>query len=121
MLSHRSLNRSSRAGSATSTQLDQEEYRNYVLELVHNAPKSPRFQQLQSYYTALDRALKLEKKSASTEVHKLRSDEVVDFETWRKLRGREKAGEELDGILKDLVRTLLFNQIINLNINHMPV
>ncbi len=84
------------------SQLDHEEYKNYVLEMMHSSHKNPRFQQLQSYYTALDKALKLEKKSASTEVHKLKSEEVVDFETWRKLRVREKASDELDSLLRDL-------------------
>ena len=61
-----------------------------------------RFQQLQSYYNILDRALKLEKKSSSMEIHKLKSEAVIDFETWRKLRQKEKAGDELHMLLSSL-------------------
>ncbi len=90
-----------RPASVMSSQ-DHEDYRNYVLELLHSTPRSPRFQQLQAYYNLLDRALRLEKKSASMEVHKLKSDQVVDFEAWRSLRQREKASEELSTLMKDL-------------------
>ena len=62
----------------------------------------PRFQQLQSYYNILDRALKLEKKSSSMEIHKLKSEAVIDFETWRKLRQKEKAGDELQMLMSSL-------------------
>jgi len=82
--------------------VDREEYRHYVLEVMHAAPKNERFQQLQNYYNLLDKALKLEKKSTSMDIHKLKSDEVLDFETWRSLRGKEKAAEELNGLLNDL-------------------
>ena len=82
--------------------IDHEEYKNYVLEMMHSTQKSARFQQLQNYYNQLDRALKLEKKSASMEIHKLSSDEVVDFETWRKMRNKEKAKEEMNALLSNL-------------------
>ncbi len=85
-----------------SLNLDQEEYKNYVLEILHSTQKSPRFQQLQAYYNILDRALKLEKRSANMDIHKLRSDAVVDFETWRQLRHKEKARDELDLLLSSL-------------------
>ena len=72
--------------------LDQEEYKNYLLDVLHSgASKNARFQQLRAYYQILDRALKLEKKSSSMDIHKLRSEDVVDFETWRILRHKEKA------------------------------
>ena len=89
-----------RPGSATS--IDHEEYKNYVLEMIHATQKNPRFQQLQAYYSILDKALKLEKKSSDMEIHKLKSEAVVDFETWRKLRGKEKAKDELNFLLGSL-------------------
>ena len=89
-----------RPGSAGS--MDHEEYKNYVLEMIHSSQKSPRFQQLQAYYNILDRALKLEKKSSNMDVHKLKSDQVIDFETWRKMRGKEKAKDELNLLLSSL-------------------
>jgi hypothetical protein len=100
-MSDRSLAASDRSLGGQS-QVDREEYKNYVLEVLHSTPKSERFQQLQNYYNLLDKALKLEKKSTSMEVHKLKSDQVLDFETWRSLRGKEKAAEELSSLLTDL-------------------
>jgi hypothetical protein len=91
----------SRPVSQTSL-VDQEEYKNYILEMVHATQKSPRFQQLQAYYNILDRAMKLEKRSTSMEIHKLRSADVIDYDTWKKLRIKEKATEELDFLLGNL-------------------
>lgn len=82
--------------------MDHEEYKNYVLEMVHSSQKSPRFQQLQAYYNILDRALKLEKKSSNMDIHKLKSEAVIDFETWRQLRQKEKAKDELELLLSSL-------------------
>ena len=67
--------------------------------MIHSTQKSPRFQQLQSYYSILDRALKLEQKSSNMDVHKLKSEAVIDFETWRSMRGKEKAKDELNMLL----------------------
>ena len=47
----------------------------------------------------MDRALKLEQKSSNMEVHKLKSEAVIDFETWRSMRGKEKAKDELTLLL----------------------
>ena len=90
-----------RPGSAGSS-IDAEEYKNYVLEMIHSTQKNPRFQQLQAYYNLLDRALKLEKQSSNMDIHKLKSEAVVDFETWRKLRGKEKAKDELHLLMSSL-------------------
>ena len=46
--------------------------------------------------------MKLEKKSSSMEIHKLKSEAVIDFETWRKLRQKEKAGDELQMLMSSL-------------------
>ena len=47
----------------------------------------------------MDRALKLEQKSSNMEVHKLKSEAVIDFDTWRSMRGKEKAKDELTLLL----------------------
>ena len=44
----------------------------------------------------------LENEASGSEVHKLKSEDIVDFETWRSMRKKEKAQEELDGLLGDL-------------------
>ena len=70
--------------------------------MIHSTQKNPRFQQLQSYYNILDRALKLEQKSSNMDVHKLKSDAVIDFETWRQMRVKEKSKDELNLLLSSL-------------------
>lgn len=90
------------SGVSNLSESERDEYKNYILETLHATQKSPRFQQLQAYYNLLDKALKLEKKSDNMDIHKLKSDEVIDFETWRKLRIKEKARDELDLLLDSL-------------------
>ena len=72
--------------------------------MVHATQRSPRFQQLQAYYSILDRAMELERRSDSMEVHRLRSDEIIDFEAWRQMRGKERARDELGLLLSNLDR-----------------
>ena len=92
-----------RPGSQGSL-VDQEEYKNYILEMLHATQRSPRFQQLQAYYSILDRAMELERRSDSMEVHRLKSDELIDFDAWRKMRCKEKAKDELGLLLSNLDR-----------------
>ena len=88
--------------SNSSYIIDQQEYRNYVYEMVNSTPKNPRFNQLTQYFSTLERVTKLESESSTMDVHKLKSEDIVDFETWRKLRKQEKAKDELDELLLDL-------------------
>ena len=88
--------------SNSSFIIDQQEYKNYVYEIINSAPKNPRFNQLTSYFSTLERVTKLESESSAMDVHKLKSDDIVDFETWRQLRKQEKAKEELNELLVDL-------------------
>ena len=98
-----------RPGSATShhsqsSLVDQQEYKNYILEVLHATTKNQRFQQLRNYYNILDRALKLEKKSSTMDINHLNSDDVIDFETWRVMRHKEKAKDELSLLMNNLKR-----------------
>ena len=88
--------------SNSSFIIDQQEYKNYVYEIINSAPKNPRFNQLTQYFSTLERVTKLESESSAMDVHKLKSDDIVDFETWRQLRKQEKATEELNELLVDL-------------------
>ena len=45
------------------------------------------------------------------EVHKLKSEAVIDFETWRSMRGKEKAKDELTLLLSRQNKTVLNFQI----------
>ena len=82
--------------------IDHVEYRNYVYEMVHSTPKNERFCKLQSYFSTLDRVIKLESAASKMEIHKLKSEDIVDFDTWRAMRKKEKAQDELDYLLTDL-------------------
>ena len=82
--------------------IDKQEYNNYVYEMINSAPKNARFNQLTQYFTTLERVTQLENESSKMDVHKLKSEDIVDFETWRQLRKQEKAKEELDSLLGDL-------------------
>ena len=88
--------------SNSSFIIDQQEYKNYVYEIINSAPKNPRFNQLTQYFSTLERVTKLESESSAMDVHKLKSDDIVDFDTWRQLRKQEKAKEELNELLVDL-------------------
>ena len=44
----------------------------------------------------------LESEASDGEVHKLKSEDIVDFDTWRSMRKKEKAQDELDGLLGNL-------------------
>ena len=88
--------------SESSFFVDQVEYRNYVYEMVHSTPKNARFTQLQDYFSTLDKVIKLESAASKMEIHKLKSDDIVDFDTWRQMRKKEKAKDELDYLLTDL-------------------
>ena len=88
--------------SDASIVVDQMEYRNYVYEMINSTPKNPRFCQLQDYFNTLDKVMKLENAASRMEVHKLTSEDIMDFDTWRQMRKKEKATEELDGYLTTL-------------------
>ena len=88
--------------SNSSYIVDKQEYNNYVYEMINSVPKNARFNQLTQYFSTLERVTKLESESSKMDVHKLKSEDIVDFETWRQLRKQEKAKDELDELLGDL-------------------
>ena len=88
--------------SNSSYIVDKQEYNNYVYEMINSVPKNARFNQLTQYFSTLERVTKLESESSKMDVHKLKSEDIVDFETWRQLRKQEKAKDELDELLTDL-------------------
>ena len=80
----------------------QAEYHNYVYELIHTTQNNPRFSQLTQYFSTLEKVTALESEASAAEIHKLKSADIVDFDTWRSMRKKEKAQDELDGLLGDL-------------------
>ena len=88
--------------SDASMMVDQVEYRNYVYEMINSTPKNPRFCQLQDYFNTLDKVMTLESAASKMEIHKLTSEDIMDFDTWRQMRKKEKAKDELDGLLSTL-------------------
>ena len=57
--------------------------------------KSHRFAQLRSLYRSLERLGQLEKTISTSDLSRIASERVVDFDLWRQLRRRERAEEEM--------------------------
>ncbi|XP_058833477.1 uncharacterized protein LOC131691248 isoform X5 [Topomyia yanbarensis] len=65
--------------------------------------RSDRFQDLNDFYSSLERLGQLEKVTSSTDLRPRRRDEeIIDFELWRKVRNHEKAEREMNQLLSKL-------------------
>ncbi|XP_045131074.1 uncharacterized protein LOC123516083 isoform X6 [Portunus trituberculatus] len=79
-------------------------YRQYILELRNAAPRSARISQLRRLFTSLERVHRLEHSVSSVElsVAESRSQAIIDFETWKGLREKERKALEYNVLLKEL-------------------
>ncbi|XP_039446084.1 uncharacterized protein LOC120425567 isoform X3 [Culex pipiens pallens] len=65
--------------------------------------RSDRFQDLNDFYSSLERLAQLEKATSSTDLRPRRRDEeIIDFDLWRKVRDHEKAEREMNQLLNKL-------------------
>ncbi|XP_055535615.1 uncharacterized protein LOC129724619 isoform X4 [Wyeomyia smithii] len=65
--------------------------------------RSDRFQDLNDFYSSLERLGQLEKVTSSTDLRPRRRDEeIIDFDLWRKVRDHEKAEREMNQLLSKL-------------------
>ena len=64
-------------------------------ETMDSFVKAHRFAQLRSLYRSLERMGQLEKTISTSDLSRLSSDGVIDFDLWRRLRQREKAEAEM--------------------------
>ncbi|KAG0703358.1 hypothetical protein GWK47_024874 [Chionoecetes opilio] len=79
-------------------------YRQYILELKNAAPRNARISQLRRLFTSLERAHRLERSVSSVELSaaESRSHAIIDFETWKGLREKERKALEYNVLLKEL-------------------
>ncbi|XP_055624328.1 uncharacterized protein LOC129767448 isoform X4 [Toxorhynchites rutilus septentrionalis] len=65
--------------------------------------RSDRFQDLNDFYSSLERLGQLERVTSSTDLRTRRRDEeIIDFDLWRKVRDHEKAEREMNQLLHRL-------------------
>ncbi|XP_076223047.1 cbl-associated protein isoform X8 [Nomia melanderi] len=108
--SNSSLTRSSMSLSPA----DREEYHQYILGLLHERKKSDRYKELHDFYSSLERLGELERTFSSSDLAKMRSEDMIDYDRWKKVRSQEKAEIEMSklyGKLKAVQRDkdLLFS------------
>ncbi|XP_064103630.1 uncharacterized protein LOC135213569 [Macrobrachium nipponense] len=79
-------------------------YRQYILELRNAAPRNVRISQLRRLFTSLDRVHRLERSVSFVELSAAdnRANEIVDFETWKGMREKERKAMEYNVLLKEL-------------------
>ncbi|XP_050726801.1 uncharacterized protein LOC127003793 isoform X4 [Eriocheir sinensis] len=79
-------------------------YRQYIIELRNAAPRNARISQLRRLFTSLERVHRLERSVSSVELSaaESRSHAIIDFETWKGLREKERKALEYNVLLKEL-------------------
>lgn len=81
--------------SRSSSALNANTYENHTPSCTHD--RSDRFNDLNRFYTNLERVAHLEKATSSGDVRPIRKQgEVIDFEEWQRIRQHEKAQKELN-------------------------
>lgn len=81
--------------SRSSSALNSNSYENHSPSCFHQ--RSDRFNDLNRFYTTLERVAHLEKATLSGDVRPIRKQgEVIDFEEWQRIRHHEKAQKELN-------------------------
>jgi len=96
-----SLTRSS-GGSLSS--IDREDYQQYIVELLHHRRKSKRYKDLRDFYASLSRIDQLERTFSSGDLRpRMKNEEIIDYERWKRVRSREKAEQELKALYKKLM------------------
>jgi len=89
--------------STSSLHLDQPEYQAYVWELLHSSRKNERFRELHKFYASLERIAELEKTASIGDLRpRLKNEEIIDFDRWKKLRTKERAEDELKALVGKL-------------------
>ncbi|XP_055687244.1 uncharacterized protein LOC129792352 isoform X5 [Lutzomyia longipalpis] len=70
---------------------------------VCNHRKSERFQELNKFYSNLERVGQLERATSSSDLRPIRrQEEIIDFDLWKKIRAHEKAEKELNFLVGKL-------------------
>lgn len=84
-------------GSLSS--MDREDYQQYILELLHHRRKSTRYKDLRDFYASLSRMDQLERTFSSGDLRpRLKNEEIIDYDRWKRVRSKEKAEQELQAL-----------------------
>ncbi|XP_043519612.1 uncharacterized protein LOC122533698 [Frieseomelitta varia] len=95
--SNLSLTRSTNSLCASS--VDREEYHRHVLERLHERSRSERYRELQDFYSSLERLGELERTFSSGDLRpRMRNEEIIDYDRWKKIRSQEKAEVEFSAL-----------------------
>lgn len=82
---------------------DHPEYQAYIMELLHSTKKSERFRELHKFYVSLERMGELEKTASIGDLRpRLRNEEIIDYDRWKRLRTKERAEAELKALVGKL-------------------
>lgn len=84
---------------------DHAEYQAYVFELMHSKEKCQRFRDLHKFYSSLERMGELERATSVSDLRpRLKNEEIIDFDRWKKLRTKERAEAELKTLVGKLLK-----------------
>jgi len=90
--------------SGSLSSIDREDYQQYILELLHHRRKSKRYKDLCDFYANLSRIGQLERTFSSGDLRpRMKNEEIIDYERWKRVRSREKAEQELKALYKKLM------------------
>ncbi|XP_031368625.1 uncharacterized protein LOC102672218 isoform X8 [Apis dorsata] len=91
--SNLSLTRST--NSLCPSPIDREEYHRYLMGMLHDRRRSERYKELHDFYSSLERLGELERTFSSTDLRpRMKNEEIIDYDRWRKVRSQEKAEVE---------------------------
>ncbi|XP_017888396.1 uncharacterized protein LOC108629940 [Ceratina calcarata] len=78
---------------------NREEYHRYVLEKIHDRKRSDRYKELYDFYSSLERLGELERTFSSSDLRpRLKNEEIIDYERWKRVRLQEKAEQEFNAL-----------------------
>lgn len=88
-----------------SNHSDHTEYQAYILELMHSSQKCERFRELYKFYSNLEKLEKLERTASTGDLClRLKNEEIIDFDRWKKIRAKERAEAELKALVENLMK-----------------
>ncbi|XP_066585007.1 uncharacterized protein [Prorops nasuta] len=90
--------------SLCASPVDREDYHQYILELLHSRRKSKKYKDLHDFYESLERMGQLMKTTSSNDLRpRMKNEEIIDYERWRRIRTKEKAEKELETLYGKLL------------------
>lgn len=85
--------------SLCASPIDREEYHRYVVGMSHDRRRSERYKELYDFYSSLERLGELERTFSSSDLRpRVKNEEIIDYDRWKKVRSQEKAEVELGSL-----------------------